>query len=123
MVGEAHCYVGRCPCLFLGGVHGEDPEKVFKIRELAAWVIQTQSVKSLRVTGSVVPPDVRERVEDSLESRPFPHYEASPVDPEFLIRINEDGSRTVGRFVKCQFESFGPLPEGFKFDQDEENAR
>ena len=40
---EDHCYVGRCPELFLGGVHGDDPEKVFKeLRELAAWVIETQ---------------------------------------------------------------------------------
>ena len=117
---EDQCYIGRCPNLFLGGVRGEDPEKVFKeIRELAAWVIETQPVKpiSLRVSGA------RQRVEDSLESRTVPQYEASPVDPEFLIRINEDGSHTLGRFVKCQFESFGPLPEGFKFDRDEENAR
>lgn len=40
---EDQCYIGRCPNLFLGGVHGDDPEKVFKeIRELAAWVIETQ---------------------------------------------------------------------------------
>jgi predicted RNase H-like HicB family nuclease len=39
---EDQSYVGRCPDLFLGGVHGDDPEKVFKeIRELAAWVFQT----------------------------------------------------------------------------------
>lgn len=35
-------YIGRCPDLFLGGVHGDDPEKVFaEIRKLAAWVIET----------------------------------------------------------------------------------
>ena len=39
---EDQCYIGRCPDLFLGGVHGDDPEKVFKeIRELATWVIKT----------------------------------------------------------------------------------
>jgi predicted RNase H-like HicB family nuclease len=39
---QDQCYIGRCPDLFLGGVHGDDPEKVFKeIRELATWVIET----------------------------------------------------------------------------------
>ena len=39
---EDQCYLGRCPDLFLGGVHGDDPEKVFnEIRELATWVIKT----------------------------------------------------------------------------------
>jgi predicted RNase H-like HicB family nuclease len=40
---EDQSYVGRCPDLFIGGVHGDDPEKVFKeIRKLASWVIETQ---------------------------------------------------------------------------------
>lgn len=26
---EDSCYVGRCPELMLGGVHGSDPEEVF----------------------------------------------------------------------------------------------
>jgi predicted RNase H-like HicB family nuclease len=39
---EDQCYIGRCPDLFLGGVHGDDPEKVFKeIREVAKWVVET----------------------------------------------------------------------------------
>jgi predicted RNase H-like HicB family nuclease len=39
---EDQCHIGRCPDLFLGGVHGDDPEKVFKeIRELATWAIET----------------------------------------------------------------------------------
>ncbi len=44
---EDQCYVGRCPNLFLGGVHGDDPEKVLKeIQELAAWVVETQSAQN-----------------------------------------------------------------------------
>lgn len=38
---EDQCYIGRCPGLFLGGVHGDNPEKVFKeIREVAKWVLE-----------------------------------------------------------------------------------
>jgi len=49
---EDQCYIGRCPDLFLGGVHGDDPEKVFReIRELATWVIETH-----RKDGKPLPP-------------------------------------------------------------------
>lgn len=45
----------------------------------------------------------RHRVTDYLKSRPFPHYEAAPGKPGFLIRITEDGKRTSGRFVNRRF--------------------
>ena len=39
---EDQCYVGRCPDLFLGGVHSHNPDEAFRrIRELADWVIET----------------------------------------------------------------------------------
>src|SRR5579884_753040 len=41
----------------------------------------------------------RERVVAYLHSRPFPHYEALPDGRGLLVRIEEDGTRTVGRFV------------------------
>ncbi len=40
-----------------------------------------------------------------LESQPFPHYEAFPDQPGLLIRVDEDGRRTVGRFVNRQFQA------------------
>ena len=39
-----------------------------------------------------------------LKSRPFPHYEAASGHPGLLIRIGEDGSRTLGRFINRRFE-------------------
>jgi hypothetical protein len=45
----------------------------------------------------------RQRVADFLESRPFPHYQPHPDRPGLLVRIDANGSRTVGRFVKRQF--------------------
>jgi hypothetical protein len=47
----------------------------------------------------------RRRVSDYLKSQPFPHYEPEPDRPGLLIRIEEDGSRTIGRFVNRQFEA------------------
>jgi hypothetical protein len=38
-----------------------------------------------------------------LDSEPFPHFEAFPEDRRLLIRISEDGTRTVGKFVDRKF--------------------
>ena len=54
---------------------------------------------------SVDSPQGHRRVAEYLQSRPFPHYEPSPDLPGMLVRIEEDGSRTVGRFVNRQFEA------------------
>jgi hypothetical protein len=45
----------------------------------------------------------RRRLMEHLSKRPFPHYEAAPKRPGMLVRIDEDGTRTVGRFVKRRF--------------------
>jgi hypothetical protein len=58
--------------------------------------------------GSVDSPEGRQRVADFLESRPFPHFEAAPGRPGLLVRIDRDGSRTVGRFVNRRSE---PSPD------------
>jgi hypothetical protein len=58
---------------------------------------------------SVDSPEGRRRVADYLESRPFPHYESAPGRPGLVIRIGEDGSRTMGRFANRRFE---PSPGG-----------
>ena len=52
---------------------------------------------------SVDSPEGRQRVADLIESRPYPHYQPHPDRPGLLERIDTDGSRTVGRFVKRQF--------------------
>jgi hypothetical protein len=47
----------------------------------------------------------RERLKAYLEGQPFPHYEAHPSKSGLLIRIDEDGRRTSGRFVNRQFRA------------------
>jgi len=51
----------------------------------------------------------RQRVVEYLESRPFPHYEPVPGSPGLLVRIDVDGTRTVGRFVGREFQA-APCP-------------
>ena len=43
------------------------------------------------------------RLNEVLQRKPFPHYEAVQDRPEYLIRIEADGTRKVGRFVGRQF--------------------
>ena len=49
------------------------------------------------------------RVAEYLDAQPFPHYEQAPNESGFLVRIEADGKRTVGRFVNRQFQARKPL--------------
>jgi hypothetical protein len=48
-------------------------------------------------------PAGRARVSAVLASGPFPHFEAVPDRPGLLVKIDEDGTRTLGRFVQREF--------------------
>jgi hypothetical protein len=45
----------------------------------------------------------RKRLEQTLNARPYPHYEPDPEDARVMIRIDASGERTRGRFVKRKF--------------------
>ena len=47
----------------------------------------------------------RRRVAEYLDSRPFPHYEPAPGAAGLLVRVDEDGTRTLGRFVGREFQA------------------
>ena len=50
-------------------------------------------------------PEGRGRVIDRLGAGPFPHYEAAPGAAGMLVRIEEDGTRVVGRFINREFRT------------------
>lgn len=45
------------------------------------------------------------RLSEYLKSTPFPHFEPVPGDSALLIRIEADGTRTIGRFVDREFQA------------------
>lgn len=47
----------------------------------------------------------RRRVAGYLDAQPFPHHEQAPNAPGYLVRIEADGRRTVGRFVNREFKA------------------
>lgn len=53
--------------------------------------------------NSVDSAEGRRRVTDYLKSLPFPHYEAAPGKPGYLIRLTKSGERTLGHFVNRHF--------------------
>jgi len=54
---------------------------------------------------SVGTPAGRNRLSKFLGSQPWPHYEPHPHQAGLLLRIEENGKRTVGRFVNRRFET------------------
>jgi hypothetical protein len=77
-------------------------------------VLRGGEVLALQKAGAIRPlsacletvdsPEGRTRVSNYLQSRPFPHYEAALGQPGLLVRIDADGTRTLGRFVNRRFE-------------------
>ena len=50
-------------------------------------------------------PEGRRRVAEYLNAQAFPHYEPAPGRPGKLVRIDADGKRTIGRFVRRRFKA------------------
>jgi hypothetical protein len=87
---------------------GRAVEKLLRGREVLA-LRKTDATRPLsECLESVDSPEGRKRVADYLDSRAFPHYEAAPGRPGLLVRIDADGTQTVGRFVNRRFE---PSPD------------
>lgn len=55
------------------------------------------------LVDTVESPVGRARLKAYLDSEPYPHFEAHPERAGLLVRIEENGQRTVGRFVKRVF--------------------
>src|SRR5437870_5796362 len=70
---------------------------------------QTAAARSLSAClGSADSPVGRRRVARFLKTQPYPHYEPAPNGHGLLIRIQEDGTRAVGRFIHREFKPVKP---------------
>ena len=78
-------------------------------------LLQGDKALALRKAGAVRPlaeclesvdsDQGRRRMAEYLDSQPFPHYERAPDQPGMLVRIEQDGTRTLGKFVNRQFQA------------------
>jgi hypothetical protein len=53
--------------------------------------------------ATVNTPEGKARLKAHLDSLPYPHYEPYSARNGYLVRIEENGSRSVGRFLNRQF--------------------
>lgn len=58
--------------------------------------------------AEVEAPAGRERLARHLAGLGYPHYEPHPGRPDLLVRVEADGTRTAGRFVR---RVFTPAPD------------
>jgi hypothetical protein len=71
---------------------------------------RSNSIQSLaECLQSVDTPSGQARLQSFLEEQPFPHYESEPGKRGLLVRISEDGTRTLGRFVNREFKPEVPV--------------
>jgi hypothetical protein len=64
------------------------------------------AIRPLSECLATVDTDVgRQRVREYLNARRFPHYEPATGAPSLLVRIDEDGTRTLGRFIGREFQA------------------
>ena len=81
-------------------------------------VLRTQRALELKQRGKARPlseclmdvntPKGKKRLAQVLSRRPFPHYEPVADNPGYVLRVEEDGTKTVGRFVKRRFVAKKP---------------
>ena len=66
--------------------------------------VPVQKAVSLKEAISMIDtPKGRAKLKAYLDSEPFPHFEAHPTVKGALVRIDEDGTRTAGKFVDRKF--------------------
>jgi len=87
---------------------GRSVERLFDGRQINA-LQNAEAVPSIGELLEVVDtPAGREMVKAYLASEPFPHYRSYPGSSGQMIRTEENGTETVGRFVNRQFVAERP---------------
>jgi ParD-like antitoxin of type II bacterial toxin-antitoxin system len=82
---------------------GNRIERLFDGRQIEALRKTTEAPTVGQLLEVVDTPKGREMFQAFLESEPYPHYRAHPDANGYLIRTEENGKETIGRFVNRQF--------------------
>ena len=82
---------------------GKSVESMMEGRQVLALLQSAGTQRLSKALASVDSPAGRKRLADYLAGRPFPHFQQHPAQAGLLVRIDEDGKRTVGRFVNRAF--------------------
>jgi len=88
-------------------VLGRAVEPLFEGPRAVAFPSGDAAVPVSQLLASVDSPEGRQRVADYIQSRPGPHFEAAPGEAGMLVRVDADGTRTLGRIIDGQFRPAG----------------
>jgi hypothetical protein len=82
---------------------GRSVEELLDGRQIVALAREKSTVPLSELVANLGAPQSTKRLNSYLETLPFPHYAAHPKKAGLLIRTQEDGQRSVGRFANRQF--------------------
>ncbi len=82
---------------------GRSLEDLLGTRELRMLRLGAKQPSLTELVGLIGKPEGAARLKAYLESEPYPHFEHHPTRKGLLVRIEEDGRRTIGRFVNRRF--------------------
>src|SRR5688572_22335037 len=75
---------------------GRALEGIMRSRELLALKRRGDARPLSEAIASVDSDAGRQRVQAVLNAEPYPHFEQAPGRPGLLVKIDEDGTRTIG---------------------------
>jgi len=82
---------------------GRRVERLFDGRQIETLRKTTAAPAIGELLEVVDTPKGREMFQSFLDSEPYPHYRAHPGVKGLLVRTDEDGKETTGRFVNREF--------------------
>ncbi len=82
---------------------GRSVEESLNGRQVLALTKENAATPLSELIATIGTPEGQRRVSNYLRTLPFPHYEAHPTESGLLIRTEENGHRSAGRFVNRQF--------------------
>ena len=82
---------------------GRAIEPLLRTRDVLALKKQGKAKPLSECFAEVETPEGQRKLKEYLLTKPFPHYEAAEGKPGWLLRTEEDGTRTIGRFVNRRF--------------------
>jgi len=82
---------------------GRTLEESLNGRQVLALAKDKAATPLSELVAQIGTPEGQRRLDDHLRTLPFPHFAAHPAQAGLLIRTEENGTRTVGRFVNRQF--------------------
>ena len=91
---------------------GRAVEALLRTSEIVALQKRGEVQPLGKILASVDTVPGRKRLKAYLRSLPYPHFEQHPEQRDLLIRIDEDGRRTVGRMVDRRFTPVDVVASG-----------